>query len=169
MGEHHRCRLPSKRAEFAESRGQTIFTSILFLAAISSFADQPPKETPKLDGEWKATAYVEDGEKADRLDKTPIKWAFKGDRVTIIASDQQEFRIKGTFKTAKSGKNIDLSFEGPSGDEKETKAPGIYELKGDQLKICYDPAGKKRPEKFDAPAKSKFVFIIFKRTAAKEG
>src|SRR5262249_19851905 len=53
------------------------------------------QEAKVLKGMWKATSYVEDGETAARLDKTPIRWEFDGNRVTIRASDQEEFLIKG--------------------------------------------------------------------------
>jgi uncharacterized protein (TIGR03067 family) len=50
-----------------------------------------------LQGEWKAVSYMEDGEDAVRLEKTPIRWMFEKEQFTIIAEDQQVFKIKGTF------------------------------------------------------------------------
>ena len=42
-------------------------------------------------------------------------------------------------------------------------SPGIYELDGDTLKVCYAIDGGKRPAEFKAKPGSKHVLIVFKR------
>ena len=50
-----------------------------------------------------------------------------------------------------------------AGKEKGEVNLGIYELKGDTLRICYDPIGDDRPREFKTDPKSKQVLAVYKR------
>ena len=41
--------------------------------------------------------------------------------------------------------------------------PGIYEISGDTLKVCFDPEGKKRPTEFKTEAGAPTVLVVHKR------
>jgi uncharacterized protein (TIGR03067 family) len=47
-----------------------------------------------------------------------------------------------------------ISFEFKDGTYKGQKRHGIYELAGNQLKLCYGPSDKPRPTEFKSPANS---------------
>ena len=40
---------------------------------------------------------------------------------------------------------------------------GIYEAKGDTIRACFDPKGKKRPAEFKAPEGSGCFLVVLKR------
>ena len=47
-----------------------------------------------------------------------------------------------------------IVFEFADGQMKGPKRHGIYEVAGDQLKLCYGPVDRPKPVKFESPAKS---------------
>ena len=47
-----------------------------------------------------------------------------------------------------------IVFEFADGPLKGQKRHGIYEIAGDQLKLCYGPVDRPKPTKFESPAKS---------------
>jgi uncharacterized protein (TIGR03067 family) len=47
-----------------------------------------------------------------------------------------------------------ITFEFADGPLKGKKSHGIYELAGNQLKLCYGPVEKPKPTKFESPARS---------------
>jgi uncharacterized protein (TIGR03067 family) len=47
-----------------------------------------------------------------------------------------------------------ITFEFAEGPLKGKKSHGIYEVAGNQLKVCYGPVDKPKPAKFDSPAGS---------------
>jgi uncharacterized protein (TIGR03067 family) len=66
-----------------------------------------------------------------------------------------------TLDPTKEPKTIDLKFtEGP---EKGNTSYGIYELKGDDLKLCLTIAGKNRPTSFAAAPKGGHALEVLKR------
>jgi uncharacterized protein (TIGR03067 family) len=69
--------------------------------------------------------------------------------------------VEGTFKAnrEKSPKQLDIDLIKLSG------FVGIYEVKGDELRICYvtNDNPKNRPTKFASNQKDAWVLIVFKR------
>jgi uncharacterized protein (TIGR03067 family) len=62
-----------------------------------------------------------------------------------------------TFKldAAKKPRAIDMA--------DEMALPGVYEVTGDTLKMCYDASGKTRPTKLASEEGTVMVFVVFKR------
>lgn len=56
-----------------------------------------------------------------------------------------------------------ITFEFADGPLKGQKRHGIYELAGNQLKLCYGPAEKARPTEFKAPANSCYFLETWAR------
>lgn len=56
-----------------------------------------------------------------------------------------------------------ITFEFADGPLKGKKSHGIYELSGNQLKMCYGPADKPKPTKFEAPANSGYFLETWAR------
>jgi uncharacterized protein (TIGR03067 family) len=76
-----------------------------------------------------------------------------------------EFKTKGaddetgTYKLdpSKTPRHIDIV------TNKGQNRKGIYELKGDEFKVCLDPEGKTRPTEFKSKAESPIGVMVFKR------
>ena len=45
------------------------------------------------------------------------------------------------------------------GEGKDSKMLGIYEMKGDTMKVCFDPVGKSRPTSFTAKEGEFFAVV----------
>lgn len=125
--------------------------------------DAKKADADLLQGKWNAVAYVEDGETATRLEKTPISWEFKDNKLTIRAEDQQVFTIKGSFTLdpATKPKNIEIKID-KRDDFPEQKMPGIYKIENDTLTVCYATEGK-RPTAFESKVGSGVVLITLKQ------
>lgn len=56
-----------------------------------------------------------------------------------------------------------ITFEFADGPLKGKKSHGIYELAGNQLKLCYGPVEKPKPTKFESPANSGYFLETWAR------
>lgn len=137
---------------------------VLGLCGLLGTAAAPAADdTKSLQGTW----VIESATLAGR-DHTED---FEGMKLTLDGNnyvvDFGKNTDKGTFAVdpAKSPKQIDLtSVEGPF---KGKALPGIYDLKGDTLRICANADGKAdlRPKAFEAPDKVRSMLLTFKRAA----
>jgi uncharacterized protein (TIGR03067 family) len=139
----------------------------VLLTAAQADDKKPAGDAAKLEGKWAAVKYVEDGEEADAVAKpeySKVRWVFKGDKVTLLAVVEGA-SLKGSFKLSQGAKHktIDLEFPAPDGGKGKQASPGIYELDGDTLKVCYATGKAKRPEAFESKAGSVHVLAVFKR------
>lgn len=107
-------------------------------------------ELKKLQGTWKFIAQTMDGKERpkEELAKLTItftddKWAVKDDGKVVQA---------GTHKLDGSKKPGQVEAKVTEGEGKGTTMLGIYELKGDTMKVCFDPMGKERPTALIAKA-----------------
>ena len=113
--------------------------------------DKKPKPTDqsRLQGTWGAVAYVQNGQGGDEPiapEDSAIKFVFKGDQFTLLASGNAGETPKGSFKLGSSGKakTIDLIFPPESNGAKGQTMSGVYEFDGETLKITYAPNGADR-------------------------
>lgn len=134
-------------------------------AALAVAAAPADADRAALRGTWVLEAATLEGrDHAD--DFRGMKLVLDGDRYTI---DFDKNTDKGTFTIdpAKTPKRIDVrSAEGPF---KGKTLPGIYELKGDTLRLCLDGDGKadKRPAAFEAPGTTRNMLLTYRREKTK--
>jgi uncharacterized protein (TIGR03067 family) len=117
----------------------------LTLAAASQTADAK-KELGKLQGTWNVVALEANGQKAPAELIKNAKLVFKGDTYTFHSGDQV---IEGmvSLDLTKTPKQIDAKQLSGPGKGKTRK--GIYQLEGDDLKLCLGQAGGDvRPKTF---------------------
>ena len=145
-------------------RGMAMILALGFFAAVTANAqeDAVKQEMKKLQGNW-VRIYVEaDGKKSDDGKKEP------GQAITLtINGDKYDGE---TFKLdpAKNPKHINVSTVDDKG--KAMTLPGIYELKGDVLKLCFpfpfegkfDKIGK-RPTEFGSKPGGNDVLEVYQR------
>ena len=122
------------------------------VAAWTQLAAQPAAVQAKTDqerlqGEWEIVGVAKDGKdleggEADNIKKQ--KFVFKGDVLTTRGPC--DFKLDPMKKPA----HLDITpREGPE-NERGKLFPGIYELKGDRLRVSFANPDGPRPEQFDA-------------------
>jgi uncharacterized protein (TIGR03067 family) len=141
-----------------------LLTALLIaLAVVGSVAadDAVKKDFEKLQGVWVVTAAEQDGKALDRLQGG--KLTVKDQNFHVKTASGTEMKGDLTLDPAKKPKHIDWFHQ--EGLLREKTWQGIYELEGDDLKICYAEAdsGKDRPDEFKTEADSKRLLVILKR------
>jgi uncharacterized protein (TIGR03067 family) len=122
--------------------------------------DDPAKsDADKLQGIWKVASIETDGKKMPEDAVKTVRMTVKGDRIFLREENKEE---EASFKidSALTPKTMDLTIR--AGEKMET-VKFIYELRGDDLKICGGRAGKDRPKDFAAKAGSGLTLMAFKR------
>jgi uncharacterized protein (TIGR03067 family) len=128
-------------------------------------ADDPKKDKGKkaataLEGTWLIVSVTEDGK--DRNESKDAHLVFQGENLTLKARERER---KATFKIDPKKKTIDIIPTDRT--RKEDLIKGIYQLKGDDLKLCHSAPGQDRPKDFTAEKGSKNVLAVLKRVKDK--
>jgi len=122
--------------------------------AVKPGAKQPDKtddaELKKLQGVWQVTKIENNlGVTTGKRTET-MRWEIVGSTVTAIDGPGEKQRSKSRIALdgTKSPKRIaQTALTGPK-DEPGRKIEGIYEVKGDKLRICFGEEGKELPTEF---------------------
>jgi len=148
--------------------------------AVQKQEDLEKNEMAALEGTWKVVLYEKNGEIIERNGEkaTPYTWIeIKGNKFTITQNRstlQSKIKINPTMKPKWFDVTPDPTLGFPelhNGliiEDKSHLLPilwqGIYELKNDELKICFDSTGVlKRPSEFKTAPKSGLGLFILKR------
>ena len=134
------------------------------LVAVSAQDDAVKKELAGLAGEWRLVKGEANGEAANDYIIENLKCAIKGDRITFegiksLTDKFSELTIKIDGSTMP--KCIDLKVQ--AGSLKGDVLEGVYECKGDELKLCLYVGKGNRPLEFKAEAGSDRVLFVLKR------
>jgi uncharacterized protein (TIGR03067 family) len=135
---------------------------LVLAAAVGRGVAEDPKDTAvkeelkKLSGTWEAVSAVEDGKELPRP-KGGVQAIVDGPRWTLNVEGKAVNSGTQTVDPSKTPKTIDLVLaEGP---EKGKTVLGIYELKGDELKMALaEPGGKDRPKDFSGKGAALYVY-----------
>jgi uncharacterized protein (TIGR03067 family) len=132
----------------------------LLVAADSPKDDAADKDLKKLEGSWVLASGEDNGKKVSEEALKNARLTIEGDRHTV---QMGKTSYRGTHKLdpAMKPKTIDITdTEGPF---KGKTVLGIYEVDGDEFKLCYAPPGEDRPKDFSAKAGTGFRFHVWKR------
>jgi uncharacterized protein (TIGR03067 family) len=114
----------------------------------------------ELQGEWAATSGEINGKPAPAEEVKATRFTFKGDALLMRHAKDNGKPDEGTYKVdpKQSPKQLDIT-------SKNKTLHGIYEIKGDELKVCFETGEKpeNRPTKFATSAEKEEVLIVFKR------
>ena len=132
------------------------------LIATFNFKDEAQRDHEKIRGTWKVVSAQDSGRDAPDEAIKNLKWIITKDKITYKLGAKNT-ALSFVLDPAKNPKWIDLT-EVVEGEEVKPSV-GIYELKGDDLKICYPEAGNvERSTAFESKADSvNDIFIILKR------
>lgn len=119
------------------------------------------KELGRLQGLWRVESQERDG-KATQADELKKRTLFFGNDKFLVRQGDAIAQL-GTMKLypTESPTAVDVSVL--AGPDKGQVLVGIYELKGDTLRMCLDPKGRTRPTEFKAPEKSGLLLTVYKR------
>ena len=138
---------------------------VVGLALLSlSFAqadDAAKKEFEKLQGTWVVVEATQDGQALERINGG--KFIIKDVNFTI--KTVSNFELKGDLQLDPSQKPKHISYSHQEGLLRDKTWQGIYELNGDELKICYAEAdsNKERPKEFKTEKDSGHLYLMLKR------
>ena len=141
----------------------TVLAAVLFIAAGGPQDDAGKKELEKLKGVWTTKSIEYNGKQHEKLAKQ-LRFVFKGNAATVEGSDEvRKEYAKFTFKLdpGATPKLFDLTVA--AGVQKDAVMEGIYELKGDQLRICLKVLGQDRPTEFASPEGASIALLVLKR------
>jgi uncharacterized protein (TIGR03067 family) len=125
--------------------------------AVARADDSTKTDLDKLQGVWKVVAMENDGKKASEDSVKGIRMTIKGDKL-LLKEDNKEEEASFKLDPMQKPKTMDLTIK--AGDKMEV-VKLIYDLRGDDLKLCGGRAGKDRPKDF--VAKGGMNLIVFKR------
>jgi uncharacterized protein (TIGR03067 family) len=117
------------------------------------------KDLLELQGTWQLQS-VEDSKK-DKIDVKKRTLFVGGDLVLVQQGDKLVQAGQLRLNSTKSPRSIDVVVR--KGEHEDNTMLGIYELKGDTLKVCFDPEGENRPKKFETKKESAVFVATYKR------
>lgn len=136
----------------------------LFLpAGAVSQGEGTKKDQDALQGTWTFSEFVANGRPIPDEARQGLKLVFQGDKASLGAGNEAD-RRNFVFKLdpTKQPRTIDMTAQ--EGTYKDKVVQGIYELKGDELKLCLpNKDDVPRPTEFKAPENSRLVFMVLKR------
>jgi len=130
----------------------------LFLGADGK--DDAKNDQKKLQGKWMLTSAVMNGAEIPK-DQVKGELVFKDDKYSYATGEGESGG--GAFKldTSKKPKAMDaVPSDGPAKGE---TVEVIYELDGNNLKVCMASPGAKRPKEFKADGDSNLWLFTYKR------
>jgi uncharacterized protein (TIGR03067 family) len=119
------------------------------------------KDLKALEGNWDVESLVFNGE--ELKDKYKLSFVFKEDSFTIegddnIKKEYGKFKIKLDPSTNPKCMDFTVSL----GNQKDLTLEGLYEVKGDDLRLCFR-VGKDRPTEFKSAENSNTALVTLKR------
>lgn len=114
----------------------------------------------KMQGLWQYEALEEDG-KVVPARSLRRRTVFFGGGSVVMKDDGEMVQAAQVSLDAKAPGAID--FRVIAGPYRNITMLGIYELKGNTLKVCFDRAGRERPKEFKTSADSGLFLAVYKR------
>jgi uncharacterized protein (TIGR03067 family) len=135
---------------------------LLALAAAARPQDAAAKkDLQRMEGAWKVTLEEIDGKPTSEEKKVDVKLVVKDGKYTVFFGDKQA--ATGTIKldAGKTPRQIDaIADDGPL---KGKAMQGVYEVKGDTMRVCFTQPGKERPTEFRTKEGSGEMLFSYKR------
>jgi uncharacterized protein (TIGR03067 family) len=125
----------------------------LYLCCLFLLSQEDPSksEFAKLQGDWQ----IASGTLPDSFQRKAV-YTFRQDKL-IITVDQARTELRLKLDPAKQPKEIDML----KGDRRSV---GIYELKEDQLRLCYEVESRApRPQRFEVVAGTEVLLVLKRR------
>jgi uncharacterized protein (TIGR03067 family) len=135
----------------------------VLIAADAPRDASPKKELKKLQGTWILVSAERDGKKLaeDVVKKTKI--TFKSDTFVFPDASGIGTSQKGIIKVDPSKTPKWMDTKATNDAAKGELSLCIYEIAGDDYKVCFAPPGKDRPKEFSSKPASGHILQVWKR------
>lgn len=131
----------------------TIALTMLMAVAATAADNNANKKAPeKLQGIWDVVGIEAAGRAAPENYIKGKQFVVKGNKISLPGKDPRPFKIDAAAKPTA----IDIT-----GSDNFQSLKGIYELKGDSLKLCFSQSTKaKRPKDFATAGSPHFCYTL---------
>ncbi len=132
------------------------------LSGITTADETGKKDLANLQGTWVVQTLHYNGK--DMGDRYKLSLVVKGKTATVEGNEavKKEYaRVELKLDPSTTPKCLDLGIVG--GTQKDAVLEGIYEIQGDELKLCVKVLGKDRPGKFESPEGDSIALVVLKR------
>ena len=133
-------------------------TCVCLLAVGGMVPSAKADDRQQWQGTWTMVSCIANGEEQ------------QGDVQWVVSGDQYKIRLSGKlgndpypFQLDPSKKRVDVNHHDTPAGTWGGKFKGIYEIKGDTLKVCYDLKGQRYPTSLAAGQGSGQVLYQFRR------
>ncbi|MCC7085037.1 MAG: TIGR03067 domain-containing protein [Pirellulales bacterium] len=135
-----------------------LIAAVGFLAGTKVPENSVMKGADAFQGTWKLTAGEVDGTALTPEQLKVGKLVIQGNRFSVTLPEKGTATGTQKINATKSPKTIDVV--DASGPNAGKKCLGIYEIKGDELRVCFAAAGKARPTEFASkPSGAQWVHV----------
>ncbi len=135
-------------------------TAGVTVAATGLRGDSAEQDMKKLQGTWRLVSGVNQGKPLSEKVLKGALLVIKGDGHKVKVGD---VTYVGRHKLDPDKKPRTIDITDTEGPFKGKTVHGIYELIGDEFRLCYALPGKARPKTFAAKASSGHRFHVWKR------
>lgn len=133
---------------------------LLVVAALADDAARPDREL--IQGSWTIVSIVQDGMQEPDESVQGGQIEFKEDGYTVRANDQIVEQGSQSLDPSRQPKTID--FKIIRGPDKGKSQQGIYQLEGDQLRVCFAyPGERDRPKQFISTLETRSILLVLRR------
>jgi uncharacterized protein (TIGR03067 family) len=113
-----------------------------------------------LAGKWKIESGTRNGDKIDKEKFEKVEVEFTKDKINL-EDKKENNKFVMTYKTHDNAKPNSIEMTIVEGPVKDVSAKGIYELKGNTLRLCYNAMGGDAPKAFESkPDSQNFLFTL---------
>src|SRR2546421_12449833 len=112
-----------------------LFVAVGLILAADGSKEDGKKDKEKIQGSWKAVSGEAAAQKMPDERVESIKIVITADKITVNGIGENARVSSYKIDPAQKPKSIDLT------NEMDQTAPGIYELDGDTLKVCWNQGG----------------------------
>ena len=144
-----------------------ILVVLALVGAEPAVEDRGQKELDRLQGTWKVLRVDVNGAPMPLKAFQKVTILVKGDEITFTLEDKIYDKL--TFDPDPTTKPRSADLRHTSGLKKGVRERAIYELQGDQLKLCIAQPRQKRPTDFISEEGTGQQLFLLKRAKAPAG
>lgn len=131
-----------------------LVVSVGLLLAAQSGGGDASSDSKKLQGTWKMVSGEKDGKEIPEDVIKSARLVIKGDKHYVKVGEEL---FVGTHKLDATTKPKSIDAMDTEGPGKGKTMLGIYEIKGDEFKVCFGEPDSPRPKKFTS--KNGFIHV----------